>query len=84
MMYNFPPQQGWQCPVCGRVMAPYYPFCPCGGNGPEIITTTGTAGNPAPPTSTTCKSKGRRIQGKKDPNEPPGGWKPTGPGGCDE
>ena len=31
--------RGWQCPVCGRVYAPDFPFCTsCGGN--ETVTMT--------------------------------------------
>lgn len=35
-------QQGWQCPVCGRVLAPFITECPCQGMGKQTITTTGT------------------------------------------
>lgn len=36
-------QQGWQCPICKRVLAPFVPECPCGGQGMQTtITTTGT------------------------------------------
>ena len=24
---KMPPKQGWQCPVCGRVYAPWMPSC---------------------------------------------------------
>ena len=37
-------QQGWQCPVCKRVLAPFVPECPCGGQGMETWTTTTTDG----------------------------------------
>lgn len=32
-------QQGWQCPVCGRILAPFVTECPCEGRG-NIYTTT--------------------------------------------
>ena len=28
-MNNMPAQQGWQCPVCGTVNAPWKPACDC-------------------------------------------------------
>lgn len=28
-MNNMPVQQGWQCPVCGMVNAPWKPVCDC-------------------------------------------------------
>lgn len=39
---QMPPQQGWQCPVCGRIMSPTTPFCPCEGQGRTTLTSTGT------------------------------------------
>ena len=27
--YELPPQQGWICPICGRVNAPWMPTCGC-------------------------------------------------------
>lgn len=39
---------GWVCPVCGRVMAPSQPWCPCNGK-PPIVSTTGTSPNTVPP-----------------------------------
>lgn len=38
-------QQGWQCPVCKRILSPWTPECPCRGQGPETIWTTTTTGN---------------------------------------
>lgn len=32
-------QQGWQCPICGKVLAPWMCECPCRGN-PQYTTTT--------------------------------------------
>lgn len=26
-------QQGWQCPVCGAILAPFVTECPCKGKG---------------------------------------------------
>lgn len=26
---NFTVQQGWQCPVCGSILAPFITECPC-------------------------------------------------------
>lgn len=31
--------QGWICPVCGNVNAPWVASCPCGGS-PQVIMTT--------------------------------------------
>jgi hypothetical protein len=37
MEYQIPPQQGWQCPICGRIMAPSQPFCMfCEGSNATI------------------------------------------------
>ena len=39
--YNFMQvgaMQGWQCPICKRVLAPFVQECPCKGEG--ISTTT--------------------------------------------
>ena len=33
-------QQGWQCPICKRVLSPWTPECPCKGQGPQTWTTT--------------------------------------------
>ena len=33
--------QGWQCPICKRVLAPFVQECPCKGQGMETVTTTG-------------------------------------------
>ena len=30
---NFTVQQGWQCPVCGSILAPFVTECPCKGRG---------------------------------------------------
>lgn len=35
--------QGWQCPICKRVLAPFVQECPCKGQGPETWTTTSTS-----------------------------------------
>lgn len=43
--YNFVQagaQQGWQCPICKRVLAPFIMECPCKGQGMEKITITNT------------------------------------------
>lgn len=42
MSYDFriPAQQGWECPKCGRVYAPWNPMCDFCGKGEDIITTT--------------------------------------------
>ena len=37
-------QQGWQCPICKRVLAPFVPECPCGGQGMKTWTITTTEG----------------------------------------
>jgi len=29
--YPSPPPQGWVCPICHRVNAPWVVQCPCGG-----------------------------------------------------
>ena len=33
-------QQGWQCPICKRILSPWIPECPCRGQGVETYTTT--------------------------------------------
>ncbi len=38
------PQQGWQCPICKRVLAPFVPECPCNGQGMQTITITNVKG----------------------------------------
>ena len=35
-------QQGWQCPVCGKVNAPWMAQCTCDGKVPSYTTTAGT------------------------------------------
>ena len=35
-------QQGWQCPVCGKVNAPWMAQCTCDGKVPYHTTATGT------------------------------------------
>lgn len=35
-------QQGWQCPVCGRVYAPFTPMCYYCGGEQKIETSIGT------------------------------------------
>lgn len=35
-----PAQQGWQCPICGRVYSPTTMMCLYCGNGKESISTT--------------------------------------------
>lgn len=34
--------QGWQCPVCKRVLSPSMMECPCKGQGMQTFTTTST------------------------------------------
>lgn len=45
--YNFMQlgaMQGWQCPICKRVLAPFVQECPCKGQGIATMTVaTGTA-----------------------------------------
>lgn len=38
--------QGWQCPICKRVYAPFIPCCYHCGNEKIITTTTITTGTP--------------------------------------
>ena len=33
-------EQGWVCPICGNVNAPWVASCPCGGNPQTRITTS--------------------------------------------
>lgn len=33
-------QQGWQCPICKRVLSPWTVECPCRGQVSSITTTT--------------------------------------------
>ena len=49
-------QQGWQCPVCKRVLAPFVPECPCGGQGLKTYTTING--------STTPTKKYKVVDGK--------------------
>ena len=37
---KLPPQQGWQCPLCGRVYSPTTMMCFYCGNGTETASTT--------------------------------------------
>lgn len=39
---RFPAQQGWQCPVCGRVYSPTVMMCLYCGNEEEITSTSYT------------------------------------------
>ena len=41
---KIPPQQGWQCPICGRVYSPTTMMCLYCGNGEEFVSTTFTTG----------------------------------------
>ena len=41
-MYNMPPREGWQCPVCGRVYSPIITMCYYCGNETTSTTTTTT------------------------------------------
>jgi len=34
--------QGWQCPICKRVLAPFVQECPCKGQGMATMTVTTT------------------------------------------
>ena len=49
-------QQGWQCPVCGQVNAPWISQCPCNGKIPSYTTTVST---------------GETIRVKLNYNQPP-------------
>ena len=40
--YEFPAQQGWICPKCGRVNAPWLSFCPCYDEGKKVVYSTGS------------------------------------------
>lgn len=32
--------QGWQCPICGRILSPWTQECPCKGQPQTTITST--------------------------------------------
>lgn len=54
---QFKGQYGWVCPVCGRVLSPWTPECPCKGN-PQWTTSTGTSitsTTSTPPTESTTE-----------------------------
>lgn len=36
--YQVKAQQGWQCPVCKRILAPFISECPCQGQGMKTTT----------------------------------------------
>lgn len=38
--YDFFTPKGWQCPVCGRVYSPSFPWCVVCGNEEQTVTTT--------------------------------------------
>lgn len=43
--YNFMQvgaMQGWQCPICKRVLAPFVQECPCKGQGIATVTVATT------------------------------------------
>jgi uncharacterized OB-fold protein len=42
--YNTFVQQGWQCPICKRVFAPFISECPYCGANQKTVTTTNTNG----------------------------------------
>lgn len=48
---------GWKCPVCGRILAPWVPECPCNGFS-----------NPRDITLSSKKFKSLRIDSRR-PNE---------------
>ena len=58
-------QQGWQCPVCGAVMAPWCSSCiNCTGHKNVTIGTGSTPGYPYPMfPQTICKVEGKKIDG---------------------
>lgn len=35
-------QQGWQCPLCKRILAPFITECPCRGEGRQTYTSATT------------------------------------------
>lgn len=37
------PAQGWQCPSCRAINAPFVTQCPCSGRQAYTITSTGTS-----------------------------------------
>lgn len=41
-MNDFTAQQGWQCPLCGRIYSPFTPCCLCCGGEVTIKTSTDT------------------------------------------
>lgn len=45
--YDMTAPMGWICPVCGRVMSPSTPYCPCNGLGRRVTVDVQT--NPSTP-----------------------------------
>ena len=50
------PRQGWQCPVCKRVMAPDFPHCPWCVEPPQAMTSNTSDPLPVDPFKVTSAS----------------------------
>lgn len=57
--YTLPPQQGWQCPVCQTVNAPWSLVCL--GCPPKPATVTMTFGTAVPPDGPRPPSTGSHV-----------------------
>lgn len=56
--YELPPQEGWVCPKCGRVNAPWAPFCPCYDGDKKVVYSTDTTGSMTAVRWTNCTDCG--------------------------
>lgn len=58
--FDFGHQRGWECPRCGKILAPWMPCCDCKDHKTITVTwdKTGTPFSPDKPTTTPVPSDG--------------------------